>query len=364
LPEQIMARQSPRQAPAAHPEEQSLLQSIVDHPEDAARWLILADWLEENDDARRAELLRLHRKLIDTCCEPQLHPERAGQQARMLELLTEGVRPCVPRRTLTLGKGVEMTFAWIPPGSFVMGSSPDELDRGEDEVQHRVTLTRGFWLGLTPVTQGQWRAVRNYNPSRYVAEMHPVEQVLWGECQKHCRRLGKKVGKRLRLPTEAEWEYACRAGTTTPFFWGGALSTEQANYNGEHPYGSWYDAGYLVGGDEKGVCRWQTTSVGSFPAMPGAFSTCTATSGSGARTGAALLTKGLSTIRRGRIKAGPGAARRLLPQPSHLVSVRLPLLGWVGHTFQQLWLSRHPVPRLNVLPRRPLLPHRRDSRSE
>src|ERR1700730_2708511 len=99
----------------------SFLDGIVAEPTDAALWLILADWLDEHDDPRRAELLRLHRKLIDTCCEPGDHPERAEQHARIVALLAEGVQPAVPQRTIVLGDGVEMTFSFIPPGSFLMG---------------------------------------------------------------------------------------------------------------------------------------------------------------------------------------------------------------------------------------------------
>src|SRR5271163_960850 len=92
-----------------------LLQSVVDEPGCEANWLVLADWLEENDDPRRAELLRLHRGLIATCCEPDAHPERADWQRRAVELLGAGVRPCVPQHTLTLPGGVPLVGAFVPP---------------------------------------------------------------------------------------------------------------------------------------------------------------------------------------------------------------------------------------------------------
>src|SRR5690242_7348522 len=91
-------------------QEEAFHQSIVASPGDAALWLILADWLEENDDPRRAELLRLHRKLLATCCQSDQHPERPAWQARVVELLTLGVRPSVPRQTVALAKGVDMVF--------------------------------------------------------------------------------------------------------------------------------------------------------------------------------------------------------------------------------------------------------------
>src|ERR1700735_3261973 len=110
-----------------------LLQAVIERPQDDATYLVLADWLEEHDDPRRAELLRLHRRLIATCCEPDLHAERSACQARIVELLGQGVRPCVPRRTVALAEGVEMTFAFVPPGKFLMGSPEDEEERSDNE---------------------------------------------------------------------------------------------------------------------------------------------------------------------------------------------------------------------------------------
>ncbi len=237
-----------------HPEEVALLEGIVEHPGDDARFLILADWLDERADPR-GELLRLHRRLLATCSEPAEHPERAVWQARVVELLAGGVRPCVPRRTASLG-GSSVEFAWCPPGTFLMGSPPEEPERSGDETQHRVTLTQGFWMGVTPVTQAQWQAVTGGNPSHFQGDNLPVEQVSWGDCQEFCTKVGAKVGRRFRLPTEAEWEYACRAGTTTPFHFGATIGTDQANYDGNYTYGK----------GKKGKYRKQTMPVGSFPA--------------------------------------------------------------------------------------------------
>src|SRR5947209_9383527 len=89
---------------------EDLLRGIVADPQAEDRYLVLADWLDEYDDPRRAELLRLHRKLLATCREPDQHPERAGWHARIVELIGQGVRPCIPQRTVLLGRGVEMTF--------------------------------------------------------------------------------------------------------------------------------------------------------------------------------------------------------------------------------------------------------------
>jgi uncharacterized protein (TIGR02996 family) len=138
---------------------EGLLQGVVDEPGCEANWLVLADWIEENDDPRRAELLRLPRKLLASCCEPDRRPERREWQARVVELLGQGVRPCLPRRTVTLGEGVELEFSFVPPERFLIGSPKGEEGRKDDKTQHLVTLTQSFWLGVHPVTQGQWRAV-------------------------------------------------------------------------------------------------------------------------------------------------------------------------------------------------------------
>jgi formylglycine-generating enzyme required for sulfatase activity len=157
---------------------------------------------------------------------------------------------------LPLGDGVEMQFAWCPPGTFLMGSPKEELERQDNETQHRVTLTQGYWLGIHPVTQAQWRAIMGSNPSSFKGDTLPVETVSWDGCQEFVKKLGQKAGRRFRLPTEAEWEYACRAGTTSPFHFGETISTDQANYDGNYTYGQ----------GKEGIDRKETTPVGSFPA--------------------------------------------------------------------------------------------------
>jgi len=111
---------------------------------------------------------------------------------------------------------VVQRMRWIPPGTFMMGSPANEVGRFDDEVQHRVELPQGYWLGDTPVTQALWEAVMGTNPSQFRGPSRPVETVSWDDCQEFIGRLNERV-ERLdaRLPTEAEWEYACRAGTTT-----------------------------------------------------------------------------------------------------------------------------------------------------
>ena len=152
---------------------------------------------------------------------------------------------------------IGMKFVWIPPGNFMMGSPKEEKERQDNETQHKVTLTKGFYMGVYTVTQEQWQEVMGNNPSHFKGEKNlPVEKVSWDDCQEFIKKLREKDKKPYRLPTEAEWEYACRAGTTTPFHFGETISTDQANYNGN----------FIYGNGKKGVYREKTTPVGSFPA--------------------------------------------------------------------------------------------------
>ena len=154
---------------------------------------------------------------------------------------------------------IGMKFVWITPGSFMMGSPKEEKERqadGTDETQHKVTLTKGFYMGVYAVTQEQWQEVMDKNPSEFKGENCPVEMVSWEDCQEFIKKLREKDKEAYRLPTEAEWEYACRAGTTTPFHFGETISTDQANFNGEIVYGK----------GKKGFCRKKTTPVDTFPA--------------------------------------------------------------------------------------------------
>ena len=116
--------------------------------------------------------------------------------------------------------GIEYAFRWCPPGKFTMGSEKKEKKREDNETQHDVTLTKGFWMLETEVTQAMWQSVMGDNPSYIKGDDWPVENVNWNDCQEFCRKLSGKIGMQVTLPTEAQWEYACRAGTTTAFCWG------------------------------------------------------------------------------------------------------------------------------------------------
>ena len=151
-----------------------------------------------------------------------------------------------------------MRMVWCPAGAFMMGSPRGEDGRGGDEKRHRVTLTKGFWMGETEVTQAQWESVMGNNPSYFQnGDDYPVEQVSWEDCQKFVQTLNSRYpqeGMRWALPTEAQWEYACRAGTGTAYFWGDALNGDKANCDGNYPCGTTL----------KGPYKQQTTPVGSY----------------------------------------------------------------------------------------------------
>ncbi len=151
---------------------------------------------------------------------------------------------------------IGMKFVYIPPGTFMMGSPENEPGRNKDETLHIVTLTKGFYMQTTEVTQGQWKIIMGNNPSEFknCGDNCPVEQVSWNDTQVFIQKLNQKEGtNRYRLPTEAEWEYTARAGTTTPFAFGACLSTDQANHDGDP-----------LEGCSKGTYRAKTVSVGSF----------------------------------------------------------------------------------------------------
>lgn len=123
---------------------------------------------------------------------------------------------------------VVQRMRWIPPGRFMMGSPETEVWRYADEFQHQVWFAKGFWLADTPVTHALWQIVMGTHPSQFKEATQPVEPVTWDDCQKFCRRLNQgTAGLYARLPSEAEWEYACRAGTTTTTWAGELLSGQE-----------------------------------------------------------------------------------------------------------------------------------------
>jgi formylglycine-generating enzyme required for sulfatase activity len=188
------------------------------------------------------------------------------------------VEPAAARPGKTVTNSIGMRFVKIPSGEFLMGSVADDPGALEDEQpQHKVRITRPFLLGMYEVTQGEFEAVLHANPSSFQKSgllqdpaetidqsRLPVDNVTWNRAVEFCRELSetaaeKEAGRVYRLPTEAEWEYACRAGTTTPFHYGDALSSTQANFNGAYPFGK----------ADKGPFLNRTQIIGSY--APNAF---------------------------------------------------------------------------------------------
>ena len=188
-----------------------------------------------------------------------------------------------------LGNGVKLEMIAIPGGKFIMGTEDEEIERlvkeydeewfREEGKQHQVTVSN-FFMGRYPINQAQWREVAGWeqiekklesDPSEFKEDYEgidrwtrPVESISWEEAQEFCKRLSNRTKRKYRLPTEAEWEYACRAGTTTPFHFGETISTELANYRGtDWKYeGKVYPGNY--GRGLKGIYREQTTPIGYF----------------------------------------------------------------------------------------------------
>jgi formylglycine-generating enzyme len=200
--------------------------------------------------------------LLEGCSSPEsAGPEPAGEKAAIA--VTDpfsGLSGGDPRKV------GDVALCWCPPGSFRMGSPASEPQRRADEMQVDVTLSRGFWIGKFPVTQAQWVRVAGALPGELSAgagDDFPLYNVNFAEAEGFCDRLtalARAAGDlpaswTFRLPTEAQWEYACRAGTTTATVFGDTLSSRQANFRGDHPYN----------GAEAGPVLERTTPVGAYP---------------------------------------------------------------------------------------------------
>jgi formylglycine-generating enzyme required for sulfatase activity len=226
-----------------------------------------------------AEAERLAKEQAQKRKEPELQPLSVStavvvQEARQGLRGLLGPKWRIDKRPLQvqgyreqLAEGVELTMVQIPAGSFLMGSPEDEPGRYDNEgPQHQVQL-QGFFMGETPITQAQWQVVAgwqklqrdlNSDPASFKGLHRPVESVLWEDAIEFCQRLSQRFGRTYTLPSEAQWEYACRAGTTTPFHFGVTLTPDLANYDGTYAYGE----------GPKGFYRQETTEVAAFPANP------------------------------------------------------------------------------------------------
>jgi formylglycine-generating enzyme required for sulfatase activity/tRNA A-37 threonylcarbamoyl transferase component Bud32 len=212
-----------------------------------------ADDLLDALKAARTALENLAGTIIRPKSAPLAPPSAANNTGGPAAIGASGNLGACP--SLDLGGGVTLALAQIPAGEFLMGSPPSEVGRSANEIQHKVTLTRPVFMSSCQITQTQYQQVMGVNPSEFTDPDNPVENVSWDDAQEFCRRVSAKTGKLLRLPTEAEWEHACRAGTTTPFHFGDTISVEQANYDGNFTYGN----------GQKGIYRQKTTPAGSFP---------------------------------------------------------------------------------------------------
>ena len=187
-----------------------------------------------------------------------MQAEQARMQAEEIKVLAERMKENFPVKQpfAVPSSGAEML--WCKPGTFQMGSPEDEEDREEDETLHEVTLASGYWLGKYPVTQAQWEKVMGENPIHFKGANRPVVKVSWDDVTSFCEKLTEQErkagrlpdGMAYQLPTEAEWEYACRAGTTTAYAFGDSLTEKDANFD--------------INVDE-------ITDVGKYPANPWGF---------------------------------------------------------------------------------------------
>ncbi|MFO0879355.1 MAG: SUMF1/EgtB/PvdO family nonheme iron enzyme [Gemmataceae bacterium] len=249
--------------------EPTFLAALHDAPGDATTWLALADYLEESGQDQRAELIRLQRQLRALPVLRRVR-QRATLEDRLADLLRSGVRPVSAELVNFLG----MRFTLVEPGTFRMGAVASECGRNDEEGPvHEVEITRPFYLGTFQVTQDQFERVMGVNPSHFSlhgigkssverldTSQFPVERVSWLEAFQFCTRLTELAGSPrwvYRLPTEAEWEYACRGGaaSTAPYYLGSAISSRFANFDGTHPHPA----------SERGTYLVRTCRVGSYP---------------------------------------------------------------------------------------------------
>ena len=233
---------------------------------------ILASWLQDNavatGDEDSCDLSEALQKSFSTDKLVLLPPETAQRLHPFVGALQgwfHGVQDnsdevarlwLLAPHSIELAPGIWLELQLIPAGTFLMGTPEEEEDRDEDETQQEVTLTQPFLIGKYPVTQAQWQAVMENNPSYFQGDNLPVKEVSWDDAQSFCGKVHEKTGHTVCLPTEAQWEYACRAGTSTPFHFGPELNGTQANCCGIQPYGT----------TEKGPYLKKTSPVGSYPA--------------------------------------------------------------------------------------------------
>ena len=223
--------------------------------------LVIAGLKDESWDIQNAAYLILNSRTEPRIKQLLQNPYQQGLKLEQIEVVTVNKSGRIIQRQQRiaryfiedLGNGVTLEMAVIPGGTFMMGSPENEEGSCVLKTQHQVTVP-SFFMGKYPVTQAQYQAIMGTNSSYFNGSNRPVESADWNNAVAFCQKLSKRTGKTYRLPSEAEWEYACRAGTKTPFHFGETITTDLANYNGNYTYGQ----------GPKGVYREETTEVGSF----------------------------------------------------------------------------------------------------
>jgi formylglycine-generating enzyme required for sulfatase activity len=182
----------------------------------------------------KLDLIKAYEKTIKDCLKMKLDVEAEGFSKELEEIRAGKVKgeekKAKPILQVDLSKGVKLEMVLIPAGKFMMGSPASEVGRKDNETQHEVTLTKPFYMGKYEVTQEQWQAVMGNNPSQIKGARLPVTNVSWNDCQDFIKKLNAKTNGGYRLPTEAEWEYACRAGTTTAYSYGDNITKSDVSF--------------------------------------------------------------------------------------------------------------------------------------
>ena len=228
-----------------------LEQAVWDAVKDSRDKARIQSYLNEFPTGTNAFLAKTKLRQLETAANTPTAPSN-----------TTGNNSAAPTKGTIRKNAIGMELVYIPAGDFMMGSPASETDRSADEgPQRKITIREGFWMGKFEVTQAQYEAVTETNPSNFKnCPQCPVEQVSWDDAKAFIQKMNaKNDGFVYSLPSEAEWEYAARAGTTTTFAFGNSLSSSQANFNGNYPYG----------GAAKGQYLEKTVAVGSY--QPNAF---------------------------------------------------------------------------------------------
>ncbi|MBY0228383.1 MAG: SUMF1/EgtB/PvdO family nonheme iron enzyme [Gemmataceae bacterium] len=248
---------------------EALFAALRESPGDELAWMALADWHEEEGRDGHAEQVRLMTWLRGNLDAP----DRAEREGRLRDLIAGGLVPDWPSLEIRLNRTTLLEAMLVPPGEFRMGSDARPWARGDEGPAHVVRMTRPYWIGRFPVTQRQWRALTRASPSQHACPDCPVERTNWQDCAAFCERLSEHSGRRVRLPTEAEWEYACRAGTSTEYHTGdgeGAMRLAGCcESEATRPVGEGLPNGFGLYDMHGNVWEWMADAYGAHPRKGG-----------------------------------------------------------------------------------------------